>query len=264
MDGSNFDELVRSLGAGRSRRSVLKGLFAGGAAVAAGRVGGTLAAPKPRYDICHRTGNGSSHLITIPASAVDAHLAHGDDFLGSDANCSACGDACSAGETCVDFTCVGGQVSCDWGSAPDGNGGCALCAPGSASSDGQSCELCAVGMYAANPGQYFCDTCPYGQDTGGNTGATSCSYPNGGFICTVDDQCATACPGSASSDYCYCSTIFGTDIPVCYRSGAGCAGVTCETSADCDGDQVCVNMNGGCGGCDNYTGGVKGICNSIC
>ena len=263
MDGKNFDVLVRSLGAGRSRRSVLKGLVAGGALVAAGRAGSTLAKKPDAYDLCHVDKKGRVSQISVKDKKVQEHLDEGDTFLGSDTDCSACGVACGPNETCIDFTCVGGPVSCDWGSAPDGNGVCALCAPGSASSDGQSCELCAVGMYAANPGQYFCDSCPFGQGTDGNTGATSCSYPNGGFICESTDQCQQACPGSAFEDFCYCSTIWGSGEPVCYRSGNGCADADayCDSSADCPGDQVCLDMTGGCGGCN--TGG-RGICNSIC
>lgn len=263
MDGRNFDDLVRGLGAGRSRRSVLKGLIAGGALVATGRAGSALAAKPVTYDLCHVDKKGRVSQISVQGKKVQDHLDHGDTFLGTDSDCSECGVGCASNETCVDFTCIVATVSCDMGSQPDGNGGCAQCPAGSASSDGQTCQECAVDMYAANPGQLFCDSCPSGQGTDGATGATSCSYPNGGFICTVDDQCATACPGSTFSDYCYCSTIWESGEPVCYRSGNGCDDTEayCDSSADCPGDQVCLDMTGGCGGCN--TGG-RGICNSIC
>jgi len=34
-----------------------------------------------KVDICHRTGNGSSHVINVSVNAVPAHLAHGDVVL---------------------------------------------------------------------------------------------------------------------------------------------------------------------------------------
>ncbi len=36
-----------------------------------------------RSRVCHLTGNGSFHLITVDGHAVDAHLAHGDILPGS-------------------------------------------------------------------------------------------------------------------------------------------------------------------------------------
>ena len=41
---------------------------------------GTAAVQK--VDVCHRTGNGSFHLITVAAQAVPAHRAHGDALPG--------------------------------------------------------------------------------------------------------------------------------------------------------------------------------------
>lgn len=34
-----------------------------------------------KVDLCHRTGNGSSHVISVNPNAVAAHLAHGDVIL---------------------------------------------------------------------------------------------------------------------------------------------------------------------------------------
>ena len=36
------------------------------------------AANAGKVDLCHRTGNGSFHSISVNANALDAHLAHGD------------------------------------------------------------------------------------------------------------------------------------------------------------------------------------------
>ena len=36
----------------------------------------------PKVDLCHRTGNGSYHLISVSVSAEPAHRAHGDGKVG--------------------------------------------------------------------------------------------------------------------------------------------------------------------------------------
>jgi hypothetical protein len=44
-----------------------------------------VAAPTPeeqKVQICHRTGNGSFHMIEISVNAVPAHRAHGDGMVG--------------------------------------------------------------------------------------------------------------------------------------------------------------------------------------
>ncbi len=38
--------------------------------------------PAPKVDICHRTGNGSFHLINVSQNAEAAHRAHGDGQVG--------------------------------------------------------------------------------------------------------------------------------------------------------------------------------------
>ncbi len=40
--------------------------------------GNTKTNMNEKVTICHRTGNGSSHEITVSINAVPAHLAHGD------------------------------------------------------------------------------------------------------------------------------------------------------------------------------------------
>ena len=106
MDGKRFDALTRSMAQGRSRRALLRGLIGGGAAVVATKAGSALAAPKAKVDICHVTGNGNSHLISVSANAIPAHEAHGDGYLGSTEHCSACGDACASGRGCCDGQCT--------------------------------------------------------------------------------------------------------------------------------------------------------------
>jgi hypothetical protein len=45
-------------------------------------VPGTTTDEGPKVQICHRTGNGSYHLIDISISAEPAHRAHGDATIG--------------------------------------------------------------------------------------------------------------------------------------------------------------------------------------
>lgn len=40
--------------------------------------GGASAKQENKVEVCHRTGNGSFHMISIGAPALEAHLAHGD------------------------------------------------------------------------------------------------------------------------------------------------------------------------------------------
>lgn len=272
MDGNGFDNLVRQLGRGQSRRTVLRGFLGGGVVLAAAGTRSALGAGPNKVSICHRTGNGSFHLISVAPAAVDAHLAHGDDFLGSDAHCSACGDACGDGASCNGSACVPDEpMGCAAGSEPDGNGGCVPCATGSASADGTACVPCAVDTYTDSPEQAVCSPCADGYSTNGNTGATSCTQVSGGgdpLICTADDQCQSKCTG-AHYDFCWCGTTFDTGENVCYRADQGCTGPDyCFTAADCNPGYVCVNKDGGCGGCDPYilatTGQHKGVCNPVC
>jgi hypothetical protein len=77
VDDHRFDNLVRKLGTGANRRTLLRGLFAGGAAVVASGATLTQAAPKDKVSICHRQG-GSYALKQVNGNAYDAHIAHGD------------------------------------------------------------------------------------------------------------------------------------------------------------------------------------------
>lgn len=44
--------------------------------------GGASAKQDSKVEVCHKTGNGSFHMISISSSALDAHLAHGDGMPG--------------------------------------------------------------------------------------------------------------------------------------------------------------------------------------
>jgi hypothetical protein len=109
MDGKGFDELTRRLATQRSRRSVLRGLAGGGAALVAARTGATLAAPEEKFSICHWSADlGYYELISVSGNALPAHEAHGDiiypDFT-DQATCGDCNTACGEDEICGEFGC---------------------------------------------------------------------------------------------------------------------------------------------------------------
>lgn len=178
MDPSNFDELTRSLASGRSRRSILRGLVGGGAALAAMRTGSSLAAPAQKVSICHVTGNGSSHLITVSANAIPAHEAHGDGYLGTAAHCSACGDTCEAVDACTPALCT--DDGCNATSDCDGNRYCG---------GGGCCDDIALGGV---------EGCFWMQDSG-----YSCWVPTGNNFgdCRALDSCSET--GGGETNGCY-------------------------------------------------------------
>jgi hypothetical protein len=69
-----------------------------------------------------------------------------------------------------------------------------------------------------------------------------------GHFCGVDADCTADYGPNSTCIFGFCST------PNLY----------CSSDAECGPGLVCVNKNGGCGGCDNYTGGTLGICNPLC
>lgn len=115
--------------------------------------------------------------------------------------------------------------------------------------------------------------------------------PSARGCCPAGSICENQCAGTSNPN-CQCGTTFDGGVSVCYQSENGCAGhgcdldgdcvadygpsatciygycstpnVYCATSADCGTGSVCVDLNDGCGGCDNYTGGTLGICQPIC
>lgn len=77
MDANTFDRFTRSLSSGTSRRSVLRGLFGGAAAIAG--VSRAAGAPAAKVDICHYDRDtGTFDIINVSGNALQAHLNHGD------------------------------------------------------------------------------------------------------------------------------------------------------------------------------------------
>jgi hypothetical protein len=119
MDGNGFDELTRRLATGQTRRSVLRGLVGGGAALVAARAGGAvIAAPQDKITICHWSEDlGYYELISVSENAVPAHTAHprGLDIIGPDfASIETCGDcnvACYDVDLCTPAACIEGSCN---------------------------------------------------------------------------------------------------------------------------------------------------------
>jgi len=44
--------------------------------------------PQDKVTVCHVTGNGSVHAITVSGNAVPAHLAHGDSLTDEYGDCA--------------------------------------------------------------------------------------------------------------------------------------------------------------------------------
>jgi hypothetical protein len=44
--------------------------------------------PQDKVTICHRTGNGSTHQITVSRNALPAHLRHGDTLPDEYGDCA--------------------------------------------------------------------------------------------------------------------------------------------------------------------------------
>jgi hypothetical protein len=86
MDGREFDALTRRLAEPGTRRSVLKGILGGAAAVAATGAGAALAKPDPekQVTICHdNNGAGDySEMRLSPQSAANHLRKHPGDYEG--------------------------------------------------------------------------------------------------------------------------------------------------------------------------------------
>jgi hypothetical protein len=47
-----------------------------------------VGSPQDKVAICHQTGNGGSHLITVSGNALQAHLGHGDSLPDEYGDCA--------------------------------------------------------------------------------------------------------------------------------------------------------------------------------
>jgi hypothetical protein len=166
MDGRNFDDLARKLATGVSRRTVLRGLIGGGAAL--GGLRGARAMAASKVTICHfPPGNpGNLQLIEVGSGAVSEHLAHGDTVYGGccvDADCPAMSGDCGVLAGCqADGS---GTSSCVYADES------AICDDGDACNGAESCQqtFCVPGEPMDCTG--FGDQCNVGVCRGGECGS---------------------------------------------------------------------------------------------
>jgi hypothetical protein len=112
MDDRRFDDLTRQLATGRTRRSLLRGLVAGGTALAAARASTSLAAPAPKVDVCHwDAAAGAYVLLTISENSwLTGHLGqHAQDYLRGNGCCTA--GECGTDSACLIHQCAAGTCA---------------------------------------------------------------------------------------------------------------------------------------------------------
>jgi len=112
MEGKHFDQLIKRLGAGSSRRRMLGGVIGATAAVLAGaavleaKPGKGKGKGKTKLSYCHQTGNGSYRFVTV--GAPSGHRKHAGDILCTPAVCQ------------VATGCDQTTATCTFGPAADG------------------------------------------------------------------------------------------------------------------------------------------------
>src|SRR5262245_49840848 len=128
MDGRNFDDFARNLATGRSRRSVLRGLIGGGAALAGLKATGISAANKTT--ICHFPPDNPANLqiISVSNNSLPSHFAHGDMVYGDccfDSDCAPILGDCGVLVGCL--ADVGSPSSCVYADDSSVCGGGDIC-----------------------------------------------------------------------------------------------------------------------------------------
>jgi len=280
MDGKNFDELTRKLATGTSRRSVLRGLVGGGAALAAAKVGSDASAAANRVQICHQTGSPSNPYVAITVAAESAelnrHLRHGDALYGGCCNASDCpatSGECGINPTCeVDTStnttyCAYEQsdAACANSVACDAYDNCceAVCnASFSCVAAGTPDETCDDGQ-ACTSG----DIC--GDDPGSCAGTVDCDTPGtcetGPGYCDDDGECAYDSVECNDPGYCQLSPGTCEDDVCYYEDDPDCGGGGCTSKEDCPSDKPCCCWNEnahhgqGAGTCASETGCVQSV-----
>jgi hypothetical protein len=185
VDSHRFDTLARALGRSVSRRGAV-GVLVGALALRGEVVSSLAKGPAPKELVCHK-----GKTRKIAASAVQAHLDHGDTrgpcreegtgtcaHLGSVCDGSALSDACcDAGANC--FHAAGGSFVCTLPCAESNPTPDAFC----------QLALSRKDVYCSESGQYRCNALP----------EHSCCLPcqvSGGSCLFVHD----CCPGLACTN----------------------------------------------------------------
>ena len=205
MDQDRFDQRTRALGAGRSRRGMLKAV----GAAALGAVG--LHAGAAEADLCKTTakacskgsqccsGNCTPDPGKTSVTASGAICCPAGQIQTSTGQCG-----CPSGTTLHNGVCCTPTTTCPsgqtCGTAPDGCGGTLDCG----SCDATQCLTCSSGtcVSSCGAGDVCCGgtCCASGQTCGQILEAgQGCCWPSGtANVCTVDNY-LTACCATASS-----------------------------------------------------------------
>lgn len=185
MDGRRFDALVRSLAAGRSRRSMVKGFLGLGSMAIAGRALEVEAARRPMPTPKPRSCPGVQVPCGNDCCCPDGSDKCGPDCCPPEAEC--CDNACCSG------VCYGEELCCPTGSLVcDG-----VCTDWACCTD----EDCASGVCDPNTHQCECvPSCPAGycgDDGCGNT--CQCAE---GLLCLSNGRCGIQCGAEPFPRFC--------------------------------------------------------------
>ena len=251
MDQQRFDELVRNLGAGNSRRTVLKGLLAGAVGGALSLVGGGGAFAKQddsKNDDKNNRGH-SKKPDCCPERAPDLCDLQCVDTDSDPRNCGVCGHDCGPNGVCVHgrCTCNPDRHACEHqgvtcGPVSDGCGGtidCGSCSSGETCHAGQCVSNCPTGTIDCNSTCVNemtdinnCGACGNQCSSGQACVGGTCTSPNcdDGNPCTSDTFNPTTqqCEHRAQSDGLPCETDAGS---------GSCLGGTCVPQP-CDSGQT--------------------------
>jgi hypothetical protein len=233
MDGSKFDDLMRAVGRGTTRRGVAKALVAlilgGGTAIAGSEMSG---AQVVRRSKCRPARAGCSRGVQCCSGLCDTNRSLprsqrnrcvcipecSGKICGPDACGSTCG-ACEAGETC----CGGGEWCANLQTDEENCGTC-----GNTCDTDETC--CAGSCRKLNEDEANCGAC--------------------GTTCNAGETCCTGFCKNLNDDEANCGTC-----------GTACnAGETC-----CTGD--CADLTSDeahCGSCGDACGAGETCCNTTC
>jgi hypothetical protein len=232
MDDTRFDTWVRVVGGSVTRRGAL-GLLAGLVGLGLSETAAKRRQGKRRrrqrdrrvatekanekVTLCHRTGNGSFHPITVGVSAVPAHLNHGD-FPRASAEANGC---------CTDADCTHLDGGANGQVCNQGTGAC--CLPLSPQQIIERCaQQCTCGDIETTCGLVSCNAamaCPVGMS------CVSAASTSGAFL-----QCCPP-PGSGGGG----GGVGGV--------GSGCGNpIVCPGTGGGSGGAGNPGGGGGCGG----------------